>query len=190
LQEATTASVTEQTTFARHTFDNYQALIRSVDAKAGAVLALAVFFGASLFPVVKDAVSHLSRAVTLSRIISFVFVAAGSAFVLCFLSILRAVSAVIKPRGARFYKTVNKAHDLLWQEHITKHQDNAAYFAAISAGTAPVFLRNLTDQVFELAHISKEKMGALNRGLTALYWLSFAWLVTIVTGLILLGPKW
>jgi hypothetical protein len=55
--------------FARHVFDNYQALIRSIDAKAGAVVALAIFLGASLFPVIKDAVSHVSRSGLFIRII-------------------------------------------------------------------------------------------------------------------------
>jgi hypothetical protein len=175
--------------FARHVFDNYQALIRSIDAKAGAVVALAIFLGASLFPVIKDAVSHVSRSGLFIRIISFSFAASGSGFVLCFLWLLRAISGVIKPRGARFYPAVKKTHDLLWQEHIAKHEDNRSYFEAISSATSNILLRNLTDQVFELAHISKEKMGALNRGFTALYWLFTFWLLNIPAGLILLGWK-
>jgi hypothetical protein len=96
---------------------------------------------------------------------------------------------VIKPRGARFYKHPNKAVDLLWQEHVILHEGNSSYFSAVSKATASVILRNLTDQVFELASISKEKMDSINTGFGVLYWLAFSWLLNITTGLVLLGWK-
>jgi hypothetical protein len=187
--QTTASHAADQFTFARHAFDNYQALIRSVDAKAGALLALAVFLGASLFPIMKDAIPQLRPCPAVLLTLSIAFAASGGAFLLSFLSILHSISGVIRPRGARFYKEMNKMQDLLWQEHIVKHPDNVSYFEAVSNAPLPVLLRNFTDQVFELAHISKEKMGALNNGFRSLYWLLVSWLINLCSGLILLRYK-
>jgi hypothetical protein len=179
----------DQIVFARHVFDNYQALIRSVDTKAGALLALAVFFGASSFPVSKDAIQHIGFLTRLLQFTSAAFLISSAIFCLLFLVLVVVLGRVIQPRGARFYKHPNKAVDLLWQEHVVLHQDNGSYFSAVSKSAAPVLLRNLTDQVFELASISKEKMDAINTGFGVVYWLAFSWIMNVTTGLILLGWK-
>ena len=45
--------------FARHNFDNHQALIRSSDTKAGVMVTIMVFLAASALPISKDAVAKL-----------------------------------------------------------------------------------------------------------------------------------
>jgi hypothetical protein len=179
----------DQIAFARHVFDNYQALIRSVDTKAGALFALAVFLGASIFPIFKDATSHVSFKTPMFQITSIAFLVSGSSFILLFVGLIFSLARVIRPRGARFYKATGNKENLLWQEHVAAHADNSSYFREVSNATPTVILRNVTDQVFELAHISREKMGAINTGFRVLYWLAFSWILTITSGLILTGWK-
>lgn len=175
--------------FARHVFDNYQALIRSVDTKAGALLGLALFFAASVFPISKDAVAHVSLRTLAFALTSSVFLLSGAAFVLLFLSLMNVLGHIVKPRGARFYSNGSKTENLIWQEHIIKHSDNSSYFAAVSTVAPNVTLRNLTDQIFELAHISTEKMSAINAGFRLLRYLAFSWITNVISGLALIGWK-
>jgi hypothetical protein len=187
--EITPSAKTDQIAFARHAFDNYQALIRSVDTKAGALLALAVFLGASIFPVAKDAVQHISKISARFQLVSGIFVLSSCSFGLLFLCLLRSLANVIKPRGARFYKEICGTQNLLWQEHIAQYKDNGSYFTAISDAPSLLILRNMCDQIFELAHISREKMSDINTGFRLLYWLAFSWILNIASGLVLIGWK-
>lgn len=180
-------SCAEQITFARHVFDNYQALIRSLDAKAGAVLAVSVFLGASAFPVFKDAVIHLTTKTGISKIISGGLVASGALFCIVFVILLHRLSAVVRPRGARFYKQKELLNNLMWQEHVAKYGDNASYYRAVFEADSAVILRNLTDQIFELTAISREKMGAINSSFKILYYLGVFWLINVIAGFALLG---
>lgn len=186
-QTSVAEHIQEKIGFARHVFDNYQALIRSVDTKAGALLGLALFFAASVFPISKEAVGRVSLGTAALGLVSTVFVLSNACFFLFFLSLISAVGRVIKPRGARFYKNVNEEAHLIWQEHIINYGDNASYFNAVSAATPNIILRNLTDQGFELANISKEKMGAINTGFIRLSWLALSWILNVILGLILVG---
>lgn len=183
------ATIQDKIAFARHLFENYQALIRSVDTKAGALLGLALFFAASVFPISKDAVSHLSLKISALGLASVLFLVSGLSFVVFFLVLIGALGRVIKPRGARFYSDSACQSNLVWQEHIGNFCDNGSYFEAVSAVKPMRILRNLTDQVFELAHISKEKMAAVNAGFVFLRCLAFSWVSNVVLGLILLGWK-
>ena len=73
----------------------------------------------------------------------------------------------------------------MWQEHVLLHESNEVYFSAVRASSADLILRNLTNQVFELAHISKEKMHALTRN-RQIVWLGFvSWVCVIASGLVL-----
>jgi hypothetical protein len=180
-------SCAEQIVFARHIFDNYQALIRSLDAKAGALLAVGVFLGASSFPVFKDAVTHLTMKTGIYKVISGALIASGGLFCVVFIILLHCLSVVVRPRGARFYKQKESLNHLIWQEHTAKHGDNVSYYQAVYQANSPVILRNLTDQIFELTQISREKMGAINSAFKVLYWLGMFWVLSVITGFILLG---
>jgi hypothetical protein len=73
----------------------------------------------------------------------------------------------------------------MWQDHVLLHENNEVYFSAVRVADRELILRNLTDQVYELAHISKEKMQALAK-IRAVAWLGFgSWVVLIGSGLIL-----
>ncbi len=170
--------------FARHNFDNHQALIRSSDAKAGVLVTIMVFLAASALQIGKDSVVKLHLQPCLVAWTSTLFVLAAVGLFASVLWSFIVVFRVIRPRGAR-YTVPQKGHDLMWQEHVLLHEDNEAYFSAVKASDPELILRNLTDQVFELAHISKEKMQAIakNRGVA---WLGFcSWVLLIGSGLIL-----
>jgi hypothetical protein len=165
--------------FARHNFDNHQALIRSSDAKAGVMVTVVVFLAASALQVSKEAVSklHLSPHGVLFG--STVFVLAALGLVIAVLWSFVTVHRVVRPRGARYYPSTEKGRDLMWQEHVLLHSTAEAYFSAIRAAPPELILRNYTDQIFELAHISKEKMAAIASatGILGLAFLSWVFLI-------------
>ncbi|HEY6306454.1 MAG TPA: hypothetical protein VI488_08380 [Candidatus Angelobacter sp.] len=149
----------QQIQFARHNFENHQALIRFSDAKAGVMITLLVFLAASGLQIIKEAVSVL-------------LVGSCIGLVGAFLRCLWSVQAVLRPRGARYYGSSAPGTHLLWQEHVVAHGTNDAYSEATKAAAPELLLKNLTDQVFELAHISREKMAGLHKGRRAC-WFGF-----------------
>jgi hypothetical protein len=170
--------------FARHNFDNHQALIRSSDTKAGVTVTVMVFLAASALQISKEAVGKLHTQPCLAGLSSALFILATTGLVVCVLWSFFAVHRVLRPRGAR-YTVPQKGRDLLWQEHVLLHENNEVYFSAVRALSPELILRNLTDQVFELAHISSEKMRALTNGRRVI-WLGFgSWVLLIVSGLVL-----
>jgi hypothetical protein len=174
----------KQIQFARHNFDNHQALNRASDAKAGATVTIMVFLAASALTVSKDAISKVHLHPCPVLLTSVLFVVACAGLLVSVLWSFVAVHRVLRPRGARF-TSAQKGHELMWQDHVLLHQNNEEYFSAVSAASPELILRNLTDQIFELAHISREKMNALG-GVRHLAWIGFAsWVVMIASGLLL-----
>ena len=99
------------------------------------------------------------------------------------------VQKVMKPRGARYYPQITIGQDLMWQDHVIHHGTNTAYFNAVRAASQEILLRNITDQVFELCHISKEKMDAFQKA-RAGFWVAFiSWVLTIVCGILVVRWK-
>jgi len=173
-----------QIQFARHNFDNHQALIRSSDTKAGATLTIMVFLSASALTISKDATSKIHLHPCSVLLASMLFVIACVGLLVSVVWSFVAVHRVLRPRGAR-HTSPQKGRELMWQGHVLMHQNNEEYFSAVRAASPELILRNLTDQIFELAHISKEKMDAL-AGTRALIWIGFAsWVVVIASGLLL-----
>jgi hypothetical protein len=170
--------------FAQHNFDNLQAIIRSSDTKAGVNVTIMIFLAASAMQISKDAVGKLHGHPALVGLSSTLFVLAILGLLVSVVWSFVVVHRVLLPRGAR-YTTSRKGHDLMWQEHILLHGDNDVYFAAVRAASQEILLKNLTDQSYELAHISKEKMNALAAG-RWLSWVGFcSWVVLLGTGVIL-----
>jgi hypothetical protein len=176
----------KQIQFARHNFDNHQTLIRSSDAKAGATLTIMVFLAASGLQISKDAIGKLHMQPCLVFVMSTVFIFAAVGLLISVLWSFIAVHRVLNPRGARF-TAAQKGRELMWQDHVQMHQNNEEYFSAVRAASPELILRNLTDQIFELAHISKEKMDAL-KNVRAVIWIGFSsWVALIASGLLLGG---
>lgn len=174
----------KQIQFARHNFDNHQALIRSSDAKAGATVTILVFLAASGLQISKDAVGKLHLQPCSVVMEGGLFILASVGLLVSVLWSFVAVHRVLRPCGARF-TSPQKGRELMWQDHVLLHQNNEEYFSAVRAASPELILHNLTDQVFELAHISSEKMRAITN-IRALIWLGFAsWVALIASGLLL-----
>ena len=170
--------------FARHNFDNHQALIRSSDTKAGVTVTIMVFLAASALQISKDAIGKLHLRPCLVATLSTVFVLAAAGLLVSVLSSFVTVLRVLRPRGAR-YTRPQKGRDLMWQDHVLLHESNEAYFSAVRGAPPELILRNLTDQIYELAHISAEKMEALSKNRWAT-WLGFwSWVLLIASALLL-----
>jgi hypothetical protein len=173
----------DQLTFARHNFDNQQSLIRAADTKAGLYVTLILFLGAVTIPLGKDVVPRLSwvpcgGAVTSAAyIVSYVVFAAG------FIWSLMLVRHVVTPRSARHYADPQPGHELHFYKHVLLHRDNAEYFQAVQQAPPELLLRNLTDQIFELAYICDEKMTAVRAARAPITLTFFAWLVNAGFGL-------
>lgn len=174
-----------QLSFARHNFDNLQSLIRASDTKAAAFMTLVLFLAGTAIPLIKDAMPRLHAHPLGQLVVTLAYLLTITSFVLCFTRVVALLYATVRPRGARFYKSPDKSTDLMWQDHVLRHEDSAAYFEALRNSSAEIVLRNLTDQIFELAHISKEKMDSLRdsrKTLWAGFWL---WLIMAAMGLFL-----
>ncbi len=187
------ANVSEQLVFARFNFDHHQALIRFLDTKAGGIVTLMIFLGATAIPVARDAVHNLSMDPGWRLGVSTAFVASGVGFAAAFICVLGAVEGVIRPRAARQNAQIFPGNaplcprkDLLWQDHVLAHGSEDEYFQAVAAADAALILRNLTDHVFELASICREKMGAVRRASLLMWWVFACWAGILLTGFVLL----
>jgi hypothetical protein len=185
----TDRTLDHQIQFARHNFDNHQALIRSSDTKAGVLITIMVFLAASALQVSKDAIGKMRWAPCEFAIVSAVFLLAAIGLLTANVWSFLTVQRVLKPRGARHYRAPQKNRDLMWQDHLLLHHTNVEYLAAVQGASVELILQNLTDQVFELAHISKEKMDALRGSRWAVYLACWSWAANIAAALFLLRSK-
>ncbi len=101
-----------QIQFARHNFDNHQALNRSSDAKAGAAITIMVFLAASALTVSKDAIGKLHFHPCFVALLTSVFLFACLGLLVSVLWSFVAVHRVLRPRGARF-TSAQKGHELM-----------------------------------------------------------------------------
>jgi hypothetical protein len=185
----TDRTLDHQIQFARHNFDNYQTLNRASDTKAGVLVTIMVFLAASALQVSKDAVGKMRWAPCESAIVSTVFLLAAIGLLTANIWSFLTVQRVLKPRGARHYRAPQKNRELMWQDHVLLHQTNVEYLAAVQGASEELILQNLTDQVFELAHISKEKMDALRSSRWAVYLACWSWATNITAALLLVRTK-
>lgn len=179
----------KQIQFARHHFDNLQSLIRFVDTKAGVLITVVIFLGATLIQVAKDAVSAMHASPCRAAWAAGLFVVASAGFIASFGWMLLHVQQVLRPRGATHYSRVAGGQDLMWQDHVIAYQTNSAYFCALQGASDDVLLRNIADQIFELCHISKEKMDAFHRARMAFWGAFYSWVAAIISGILILRWK-
>jgi len=149
------------------------------------LVTLVIFLAASGLQVVKDAVPHVNWHSCRHLIASGLLVLAGLAFLTAFGWIVWMVQNVLRPRGARHYRSPKAGVDLMWQDHVLAHGTNGAYADAVRGATTVLLLRNITDQIFEVASISKDKMDALVRARFAIWCAFVSWVIAVVSGLLL-----
>jgi hypothetical protein len=174
-----------QIEFARHNFESHQAIIRASDAKAGVLVTVMFFLAASSLPVSRDAIGKLRWSSPGVAIVSSLLVLSIIGLVLAVVWSLVAAQRVLKPRWGSRYKTPQKDRDLMWQDHVLLHATSQEYGAAVRAASDDLILQNLTDQVFELAEISKIKMDALYEARWAVYLAFCCWTGSVACSVIL-----
>jgi hypothetical protein len=172
----------DRITFARHNFENHQALIRAADTKAGVLITLLLFLGASTIPLGRDVIPRLRWIVGGGALVSSGYLLSYAVLVVGFVSALIEVYNVVSPRGATNYAAPKAGHDLIFYEHVLLHRDNSEYFNAVYSASADLILRNLTDQVFQLAHICREKMDVLLRARRPVVLAFSAWVFNTILG--------
>ena len=179
----------KQIQFARHNFDNLQSLIRFTDTKSGALVTVVIFLGATGIQVTRDAVGSMHFCSVHSIALSALFSCGCLGFLIFFSRMVISVERVLRPRGARHYASTEAGGDLMWQDHVVRYSTSTAYFESVAATSTELILRNITDQVFELCHISKEKTDAFHEARACFRAVFFFWVLTIVCGILIVRWK-
>lgn len=178
-----------QIEYARHNFDNLQTIIRFIDTKAAGLITIVIFLAASGIQVAKDAMPALRFSTVPKSSLAMVFVGGCLGFLVSFTWITIYVQRVMTPRGGRNYAEVGVGRDLMWQNHVLLHGSKTIYSDAVQAASPELLLRNVTDQIFELCNISKEKMDAFQQARIG-FWPAFcSWLLTIASSILLMRWK-
>jgi pycsar effector protein len=182
-------TIQEQIDFAWHNFEDQQAIIRAADLKAGYLVTFLLFFGASTVPLGKDVIPKLVWFGLISEMASGLYLLTYLGLVAGFVWSLVLISRVLTPRIARHHQSPREGSELLYYEHVTRHKDSAQYFEAVSHASPERILRNITDQVFELALICKVKMDNLRAFAVSFKWTVVAWCVSTAIGFWIIGRK-
>jgi Family of unknown function (DUF5706) len=172
----------DQLSFAWRNFEDQQAIIRAADLKAGYLVTFLLFFGASTIPLGKEVVPKLVWQANRAGIAGALYLITYAALVLGFVWSLYLISHVLMPRIARHHQSPRQGSELLYYEHVIRHRDSAEYFAAVASATPDQLLRNVTDQVFELAQICKSKVDHLRHFSKSFRWTLVAWLISTALG--------
>ena len=187
--ENSSFTIQEQIDFAWHNFEDQQAIIRAADLKAGYLVTFLLFFGASTVPLGKDVIPKLEWFTPIADIASGLYLLTYLGLVVGFVWSLVLISRVLTPRIARHHQTPREGSELLYYEHVTRHKDSGQYFEAVSHASPERILRNITDQVFELALICKVKMDSLRAFAASFKWTVVAWCVSTAIGFWIIGRK-
>jgi hypothetical protein len=174
--------MTERVGYAWKNFDDQQAIIRAADLKAGYLVTFLLFFGASTIPLGKEVLPAL-RWVSVGEIAaSTLYAASYLVFALGFVRALYLISHVLTPRIARHHARPADGRELLYYEHVVRYENSAAYFEAMGKVSPEEMLRNVTDQVYELAMICKAKVDSLRAFSQAFKITLVAWFISTGVG--------
>jgi Pycsar effector protein len=169
--------------FARHNFENLQSLIRFADAKAGALAGyvfVLVGTGGNLFIKALDRF-HLSGSFW-RGVLDTIFCIGWTAFLaIAAVVVLRRLLGVVLPRSAEHYDKVDHSRNIMYWEHIALRANNEAYAQDVARCDNATELRNLSDQVYELAKIVGAKMKAVDSVRSPVIWMTLSWVVGIST---------
>src|SRR5271155_2615201 len=175
------ATMEDQLNFAWRNFEDQQAIIRAADLKAGYLVTFLLFFAASTIPLGEQVFPKIRWTVNVAGATCALYLISYALLALGFVRSLYLISHVLMPRIARHHKSPREGSELLYYEHVSRHKDSSHYFAAVSSSTPDQLLRNVTDQVFELAQICKSKIDSLRQFSISFKWTLVAWCVS--TGL-------
>lgn len=161
MSETEQEAMTARLGFAWKNFDDQQAIIRAADLKAGYLVTFLLFFGASTIPLCKEVLPKLRWSGMAEILASGIYAVTYLIFAIGFVLALYLISHVLTPRIARHHAKPSDGRELLYYEHVVRHPNSAAYFEAMAKVSPEEMLRNVTDQVYELAMICKLKVDSL-----------------------------
>ncbi len=158
-------------------------MIRAADTKAGFLVTLLLFLGASTIALAKEIVPKLRWLLCSEALTSGGYLLAYFVFTLGFAWSLALAYRVVNPRSAKHYVAPQAGYNLLYYKHVLLHKDNTEYFSALCQASPDLLLRNLADQVFELAHICEEKMADLQKARFPIALAFGGWMLNMGLGL-------
>ncbi len=182
MSEAERDLMMERVGFAWKNFDDQQAIIRAADLKAGYLVTFLLFFGASTIPLGKEVLPKLRWGSAGEILASGLYAVTYLVFALGFVWALYLISHVLTPRIARHHAKPSDGRELLYYEHVVRHASSAAYYEAMAKVSAEEMLRNVTDQVYELAMICKVKVDSLRAFSQAFKITLVAWFLSTAIG--------
>ena len=168
--------------FAWKNFDDQQAIIRAADLKAGYLLTFLLFFGASTIPLGKEVLPKLRWGDSGEILASGLYAVTYFVFAVAFGWALYLISHVLTPRIARHHAKAPTGRELLYYEHVVHYPESGAYYEAMAKVSPEEMLRNVTDQVYELALICKAKVDSLRAFSRAFKVTLVAWFVSTAAG--------
>ena len=183
------ATMNDQLAFAWHNFEDQQAIIRAADLKAGYLVTFLLFFGASTIPLGKEVFPNVHPAPSMPGAVGVLYLVTYCALAIGFGWCLYLISHVLMPRIARHHQAPIRGTELLYYEHVSRHQDSETYFNAVSSASPDQLLRNVTDQVYELAQICKSKIDNLRRFSLTFKWTLLFWFVSTALGFWIISWK-
>jgi hypothetical protein len=92
------------------------------------------------------------------------------------------IARAMTPRVARHHQSLKEGAGLLYYEHVLRHKDGDAYYAAVSRAGPEQILRNITEQVFELSLICKAKLDNLRGFAVSFKWTVAGWCASTAIG--------
>jgi hypothetical protein len=180
------SALDDQLNFAWRNFEDQQAIIRAADLKAGYLVTFLLFFAASTIPLGESVFPKLHRTADFSGAIGLLYLAMYAGLALAFLRSLYLISHVLMPRIARHHESPRQGSELLYYEHVIRHADSERYYAAVAGARPDQLLRNVTDQVFELAQICKVKIDSLRAFSVSFKWTLLFWSLSTGLGFVIL----
>lgn len=173
----------DQINFAWRNFEDQQAIIRAADLKAGYLVTFLLFFGASTIPLGEEVMPKLHWIAGWKGFATAAYLLTYTVQMLAFVRSLYLISHVLTPRVSGHHQTPHKGSDLLYYEHVIRHKDSNEYYEALAQSSSQRILRNITDQVFQLAHICKAKIDCLREFASSFKLTVFFWLASTAIGL-------
>lgn len=178
----------ERLHFAWKNFEDQQAIIRAADLKAGYLVTFLLFFGASTIPLGREVLPKL-RWDAVGGLASGIYAASYVLSVIGFVWSMYLISHVMTPRVTKHAKEPRPGSDLLYFGHVTKFGSSDKYFEAVAKAEPDQILRNVTDQIFELAQIAKVKMENLRAFSKSFKLTLVAWFISTAVGFWIMSWK-
>ncbi|HLK02899.1 MAG TPA: Pycsar system effector family protein [Candidatus Acidoferrum sp.] len=178
----------ERLHFAWKNFEDQQAIIRAADLKAGYLVTFLLFFGASTIPLGREVFPKLQWAGA-GAFASGMYVGTYVLSVIGFVWSMYLISHVMTPRVSRHHKEPRPGADLLYFGHVTRFESSEKYYEAVAHAQPEQILRNVTDQIFELAQIARVKMDNLRAFSKSFKLTLVAWFLSTAVGFWIMSWK-